>query len=70
MWLCGMTKSNLTKPLSLRLSPSVRNTIRQLSVDTGLMQAQLYDLILRAGCKAIEENKNRFEMPLQFQMKQ
>jgi len=65
-----MTKrENLTKPVSLRLSAEVRKTIRNLSDETGLMQAQLYDLVLRAGCKAIAENDNQFSMPLRFQMK-
>jgi hypothetical protein len=65
-----MTKrENLTKPVSLRLNSSVRKTIKSLSDDTGLMQAQLYDLILRAGCRAIEENNREFQMPLKFQLK-
>ena len=69
-FLYAMTKrENLTKPISLRLHSSVRNTIKTLSDDTGLMQAQLYDLVLRAGCKAIEENNHEFHMPLKFQLK-
>jgi predicted DNA-binding protein len=64
------SKPNLTKPVSIRLSPSVRKTVKDLSESTGLLQAQVYDLILRAGCKAIEDNQMKFEMPLRFEQKQ
>jgi hypothetical protein len=46
----------------------VRKTIKTLSEDTGLLQAQLYDMVLRAGCKTIAENGMRFELPLKFEL--
>ena len=55
-----------TKPISLRLSPDVRERVKKLSEDTGLIQAQLYDLILRAGCKAILDEKDEISLPLRF----
>lgn len=61
-------KPNLTKPVSVRLSPQVRNTVKELADSTGLLQAQVYDLILRAGCTALEENGMRMELPLKFQI--
>jgi len=61
-------KLNLTKPVSVRLSPQVRNTVKELADSTGLLQAQVYDQILRAGCKVIEENGMRMELPLKFQL--
>jgi hypothetical protein len=61
-------KPNLTKPVSVRLSPQVRNTVKDLADSTGLLQAQVYDLILRAGCTALEENGMRMELPLKFQI--
>ena len=62
------TRENLTKPLSLRLHSEVRKTIKTLSEDTGLLQAQLYDMVLRAGCKTIAENGMKFELPLKFEL--
>jgi len=62
------TRENLTKPLSLRLHSDVRKTIKTLSEDTGLLQAQLYDMVLRAGCKTIAENDMKFELPLKFEL--
>jgi len=61
-------KENSTKPLSLRLSPSVRKTVKKLSDESGVIQSQLFDLILRAGCTAIEKNGNKFQMPLKFEL--
>ncbi len=62
------TRENLTKPLSLRLHSDVRKTIKTLSEDTGLLQAQLYDMVLRAACKTIAENDHSFELPLKFEL--
>lgn len=64
------SKQNASKPLSLRLSPQVRKTVKKLSDDSGLMQAQLFDLILRAGCAAIEKNGGKFQIPLKFEVKE
>ena len=63
------SKPNLTKPISIRLSPSVRKIVKDLADSTGLLQAQVYDLILRAGTDAIKANQMKFEMPLQFDLK-
>lgn len=57
-----------TKPVSIRLSTEVRNRVKKLSDDTGLIQAQLFDLILRAGCKAIAEQDDQISIPLHFQI--
>ena len=57
-----------TKPLSLRLSPDVRERVKKLADDTGLIQSQLYDLILRAGCKAILDAKDEISLPLRFEV--
>ena len=63
------SKPNLTKPVSIRLSPEVRKSVKELSDSTGMLQAQLYDLILRAGCAAIKRNEMTFQMPLNFELK-
>lgn len=57
-----------TKPISLRLSTEVRDRVKKLSEDTGLIQAQLYDLILRAGCKAIADEGDQIQIPLHFEI--
>ena len=62
-----MTKENTTKPISIRLSASVRKTVKKISDDTGLGQAALFDMILRAGCKVIAENNYKLSLPLDFQ---
>tara|TARA_R100000664_G_C2675610_1_gene85783 strand:- start:244 stop:444 length:201 start_codon:yes stop_codon:yes gene_type:complete len=63
-----MPRDAKTKPISLRLSPHVRERVKKLSEDTGLIQAQLYDLILRAGCQAIAECDDSIQLPLKFQV--
>mgnify|MGYP003125605915 CR=1 FL=1 len=57
-----------SKPLSLRLSPDVRERVKKLGDDTGLIQTQLYDLILRAGCKAIADENDQISLPLKFRV--
>jgi len=47
----------------------VRKIVKSLSEDTGLLQAQVYDLILRAGTEAIAKNNMQFQMPLHFELK-
>jgi hypothetical protein len=63
-------KTPLSKPVSIRLSPPVRSTVAKISEETGLMQAQIYEFILRAGCLAIEEKGRRLELPLRFEIKE
>tara|TARA_R110002020_G_scaffold463774_1_gene684016 strand:- start:14 stop:214 length:201 start_codon:yes stop_codon:yes gene_type:complete len=61
-------KKPLSKPLSLRLSSSVRETVSKISDETGLTQAQLFEMILRAGCTAIEKKDRKFRLPLSFEV--
>lgn len=61
-------ETSKSKPLSLRLSPDVRERVKKLGEDTGLIQAQLYDLILRAGCRAIAEKNDQISLPLRFEV--
>lgn len=63
-------KKPLAKPISLRLSSEVRERVKKLGEDTGLIQAQLYDLILRAGCKALDEfDDENVQLPLPLRFK-
>jgi hypothetical protein len=64
-----MGRQNLAKPISLRVSPSVRKKVKKLSDETTLLQAQIFDLILQAGCEALDEIKDEvvtFPLPLKF----
>jgi hypothetical protein len=59
-----MGRTTLSKPISLRLSPQVRDKVKRLSESTHLLQAQIYDLILKASCEALEEGTDGEELPL------
>lgn len=65
-----MGRITLTKPISLRLSPSVRDKVKAVSDSTGLLQAQVFDLILQAACKALDEGaeKDSLPLPIHFQL--
>ena len=67
-----MPRENLTSPISIRLHKNVREKVRYLSETVSLPQAQIYDIILQAGCKALDEIKGEkveFPLPLRFQLK-
>ena len=67
-----MGRQNLSSPISLRVSPKVREKVKKISDDTGLLQAQVFDTILQAGCEALDEIANEyttFPLPLRFQLK-
>ena len=61
-------QTHKSNPISLRLSPDVRERVKKLADDTGLIQAQLFDLILRAGCKALAEKEDEISLPLVFEV--
>ena len=61
-------KENTTKPLSLRFSPAVRKTMKTLSEESGITQAQLFDVVMRAGCDAIARNNHKISLPLKFEI--
>ena len=67
-----MPREKLTSPISIRLHQDVREKVRSLSEETSLLQAQIYDIILQAGCKALDEVKDEavtLPLPLRFQLK-
>jgi hypothetical protein len=50
----------------------VREKVKKISDDTGLLQAQVFDTILQAGCEALDEIAKEdvtFPLPLRFQLK-
>jgi len=67
--LSAMGRQILTKPVSLRLSPSVREKVKAVSDSTGLMQAQVFDLLLQAACKALDEGAEEHSLPLPLHLK-
>tara|TARA_R100001224_G_C3923751_1_gene116237 strand:+ start:324 stop:530 length:207 start_codon:yes stop_codon:yes gene_type:complete len=67
-----MPREKLTSPISIRLHQDVREKVRSLSEETSLLQAQIYDIILQAGCKALDEVKDEavtLPLPLRFELK-
>ena len=67
-----MGRQNLSQPISLRVSPKVREKVKKISDDTGLLQAQVFDTILQAGCTALDEIADEditFPLPLRFELK-
>lgn len=67
-----MGRQNLSSPISLRVSPKVRDKVKKISDDTGLLQAQVFDTILQAGCMALDEIADEditFPLPLRFELK-
>ena len=67
-----MGRPNLSKPISLRVTPKVREKVKKISDDRGLLQAQVFDTILQAGCMALDEiadEKVTFPLPLRFVLK-
>ena len=67
-----MPREKLTSPISIRLHQDVREKVRSLSEETSLLQAQIYDIILQAGCKALVEVKDEavtLPLPLRFELK-
>ncbi len=64
-----MGRQVLTKPVSLRLSPSVRDKVKAVADNTSLMQAQVYDLLLQAACKALDEGTEDDSFPLPLHLK-
>ena len=64
-----MSKNIRTKPISLRFSSEIRDTVKGLSDGSGFTQAQLYEVILKAACKAIAKNDYEMSIHLEFEIK-
>lgn len=66
-----MGRSNLSQPISLRVAPEVKEKVKKIADETGLLQAQVFDTILQAGCNALDEIKDEnitFPLPLRFKL--
>ena len=61
-------KENTTKPLSLRFSPKVRKTMKELSETSYIHQAQLFNVVMTAACEAIAKNDHKISLPLKFEI--
>ena len=63
-------KTPLSSPISLRLNQKVRDKVKNLSEETGLMQAQIFDLLLRSACEALDEYKGeKIKLPLPLKLR-
>lgn len=63
-------KTPLTKPVSIRLNQKVRDKVKSLSEETGLMQAQIFDILLRSSCEALDEYEDeKIQLPLPLKLR-
>jgi predicted DNA-binding protein len=63
-------KTPLTKPVSIRLNQKVRDKVKSLSEETGLMQAQIFDILLRSACEALDEYEDeKIKLPLPLKLR-
>jgi len=63
-------KTPLTKPVSIRLNQKVRDKVKVLSEETGLMQAQIFDILLRSACEALDEYEDeKIQLPLPLKLR-
>ena len=63
-------KTPLTKPISIRLNPKVRNKVKNLSKETGLLQAQIFDILLRSAFDALDEYEDeKILLPLPLKLR-
>ena len=47
-------KENLTQPVNVRYSKYVRERVKEIASETGLMQAQVFEHVLSGALKALE----------------
>jgi len=47
-------KEGLTQPINIRYSVYVRNRVKEIANETGLMQAQVFDYVMKGALKALE----------------
>ena len=60
-------KENLTQPVNIRYSKYVRERVKEIAADTGLMQAQVFDYVLQGALKALE-NEEGLQLPVRLKV--
>ena len=60
-------KENLTQPVNVRYSKYVRDRIKEISQETGLLQAQVFDQVLNGALKALEGEQG-LQLPVRLKV--
>ena len=60
-------KEGLTQPINIRYSKYVRERVKEIAGDTGLMQAQVFDYVLQGALKALEGEEG-LQLPVRLKV--
>lgn|GEM_PF-3440890 len=60
-------KEGLTQPVNIRYSPYVRERVKQIASETGLMQAQVFEYVLNGALKALEGEEG-LQLPVKLKI--
>ncbi len=60
-------KEGLTQPVNIRYSKYVRERVKEIAGDTGLMQAQVFDYVLQGALKALEGEEG-LQLPVRLKV--
>jgi hypothetical protein len=60
-------KEGLTSPINIRYSKYVRDRVKEISADTGLMQAQVFDYVMAGALKALEGEEG-LQLPVKLKV--
>lgn len=60
-------KEGLTQPINIRYSKYVRERVKQIAADTGLMQAQVFEHVLNGALKALEGEEG-LQLPVRLKV--
>jgi hypothetical protein len=60
-------KENLTQPVNVRYSKYVRDRIKEISQETGLLQAQVFEQVLNGALKALEGEQG-LQLPVRLKV--
>lgn len=60
-------KEGLTQPVSIRYSKYVRERVKKISQETGLLQAQVFDYVLAGALQALEGEEG-LQLPVRLKV--
>jgi hypothetical protein len=60
-------KEGLTQPVSIRYSKYVRERVKEIAQETGLLQAQVFDYVLAGALEALEGEKG-LRLPVKLKL--
>lgn len=60
-------KNGLSQPVSIRYSKYVRDRVKEISEDTGLLQSQVFDYVLAGALKALEGEEG-LQLPVKLKV--